>query len=84
MSDDSCLLSVRGLAKQFGAVTAADNLTFEIAPGERVSLIGSNGAGKTTFVNMVTGYLKPARGSILLDGENLAGLGPRQVARMGV
>ena len=52
------VLSVRGLEKRFGAVVAADALTLDIAAGQKISLIGANGAGKTTFVNMVTGYLK--------------------------
>ena len=56
------VLSVRGLEKRFGAVVAADALTLDIAASQKISLIGANGAGKTTFVNMVTGYLKPDRG----------------------
>ena len=58
------VLSVRGLEKRFGAVVAADALTLDIPAGQKISLIGANGAGKTTFVNMVTGYLKPDSGSI--------------------
>jgi branched-chain amino acid transport system ATP-binding protein len=61
--------------KSFGAVTAADNVNIEIPTGQRVSLIGSNGAGKTTFVNMVTGYLKPDAGTIELDGQPINGMG---------
>jgi branched-chain amino acid transport system ATP-binding protein len=78
------MLSARGLMKSFGAVKAADNVNIEIPTGQRVSLIGSNGAGKTTFVNMVTGYLKPDAGTIELDGKAIAGLGPRLITRMGV
>ena len=52
------VLSVRALEKRFGAVVAADALTLDIAADQKISLIGANGAGKTTFVNMVTGYLK--------------------------
>ena len=70
------VLSVRGLAKRFGAVVAADALTLDIAAGQSVSLIGANGAGKTTFVNMVTGYTKPDSGAIALDGVDLAGRSP--------
>ena len=78
------MLSARGLMKSFGAVTAADNVNIEIPTGQRVSLIGSNGAGKTTFVNMVTGYLKPDAGTIELDGQSIAGLGPRRITGLGV
>ncbi len=78
------VLSVHGLDKRFGAVVAADALSIDIAAGQRVSLIGANGAGKTTFVNMVTGYLKPDSGSILLDGMDIAKRSPRNVARLGI
>ena len=78
------VLSVRGLDKRFGAVVAADALTLDIPAGQKVSLIGANGAGKTTFVNMVTGYLKPDRGSISLDGMDISGRSPRHVARLGI
>jgi branched-chain amino acid transport system ATP-binding protein len=78
------VLSVRGLDKRFGAVVAADALSLDIAPGQKVSLIGANGAGKTTFVNLVTGYLKPDSGSITLDGIDIRGRAPRHVARLGI
>jgi len=78
------VLSVRGLDKRFGAVVAADALSIDIAPGQKVSLIGANGAGKTTFVNMVTGYLKPDSGSIELDGMGIGRRSPRHVARLGI
>lgn len=78
------LLSVRGLEKRFGAVVAADALTLDIPAGQKVSLIGANGAGKTTFVNMVTGYLKPDSGSIVLDGTDIGRRSPRSVARLGI
>ena len=78
------VLSVRGLDKRFGAVVAADALSIDIAPSQKVSLIGANGAGKTTFVNMVTGYLKPDSGSIELDGMDIGRRSPRHVARLGI
>ena len=78
------VLSVRGLDKRFGAVVAAEALSLDIAAGQRVSLIGANGAGKTTFVNMVTGYLKPDSGSIALDGMDIGRRSPRNVARLGI
>ena len=78
------VLSVRGLDKRFGAVIAADALSIDIAAGQKVSLIGANGAGKTTFVNMVTGYIKPDSGSIALDGIDIGRCSPRHVARLGI
>ncbi len=78
------LLSARGLKKTFGAVVAADDVTIEVPRGARVSLIGSNGAGKTTFVNMVTGYLKPDAGTIALDDEDVTRRTPREITRRGV
>ncbi len=78
------LLEARGLQKRFGAVTAADDLNVQIGRGARVSLIGTNGAGKTTFVNMVTGYLKPDHGTILLEGNDITALSPRAITRLGV
>src|SRR6185436_2117764 len=78
------LLSAEGLHKRFGAVVAAADIAIAIDAGERVSLIGSNGAGKTTFVNMVTGYLKPDAGRIVLDGRDITALAPRAITRLGV
>ena len=78
------VLSVRGLKKRFGAVVAADNVSIDIPPGQKLCLIGSNGAGKTTFVNMVTGYLKPDSGEIELDGSPIGRRLPRDVAKLGI
>lgn len=78
------ILEARGLEKSFGAVIAATDVSLTVPQGQRVSLIGSNGAGKTTFVNMVTGYLKPDAGRIMLDGRDITSLSPRQVTGLGV
>jgi branched-chain amino acid transport system ATP-binding protein len=78
------MLEAKGLEKRFGAVVAASNINIGITAGERVSLIGSNGAGKTTFVNMITGYLKPDQGQITLDGRDITPLDPRAITRLGV
>ena len=84
MSGGPPILQAQGLGKRFGAVVAAAQLTIDIAAGERVSLIGSNGAGKTTFVNMITGYLKPDEGRIVFDGRDITPLAPRAITRLGV
>jgi branched-chain amino acid transport system ATP-binding protein len=78
------MLQAQGLGKRFGAVVAAADLSISIGAGERVSLIGSNGAGKTTFVNMITGYLKPDQGRITLDGRDITPLAPRAITHLGV
>ncbi len=78
------LLDARGLQKRFGAVVAASDVNIAVQAGERISLIGSNGAGKTTFVNMVTGYLKPDEGRITLDGQDITPLAPRAITHLGV
>lgn len=80
----SVILEARGLHKSFGAVTAAADINIAIQADSVVGLIGSNGAGKTTFLNMVTGYLKPTSGSILFDGRDITALGPRQITRLGI
>ena len=78
------MLEAHGVGKRFGAVVAAADIDIRIAAGERVSLIGSNGAGKTTFVNMITGYLKPDAGRIVFDGQDITDLAPRAITRLGV
>ncbi len=84
MTAAPALLRAQGVEKHFGAVVAASGIDIAIGIGERVSLIGSNGAGKTTFVNMITGYLKPDAGSIVLAGRDITRLAPRQITRLGV
>ncbi|MDB5552251.1 MAG: transporter ATP-binding protein [Rhizobium sp.] len=80
----TAILEVRNLKKSFGAVTAADDISVAINVGERVGLIGTNGAGKTTFVNMVTGYLRADSGSISLRGKEIGGQSPREITCAGV
>lgn len=72
------------LSRNFGAVVAADNISVAISPGEVIGVIGANGAGKTTFVNMVTGYLKPSAGKIYFRERDITRLQPRQVMRIGI
>jgi branched-chain amino acid transport system ATP-binding protein len=84
MSRIAPLLSARKLNKRFGAVVAADAVDIDVPAGQRLSVIGSNGAGKTTFVNMVTGYLKPDDGEILLEDRNITQLSHRRIAGLGI
>ena len=80
----SPILQAKNLRKQFGAVTAAGDINVAIEGLSVVGLIGSNGAGKTTFVNMITGYLKPDSGAIEFAGRDITALTPRAITRLGV
>jgi branched-chain amino acid transport system ATP-binding protein len=80
----STILETRALTRTFGAVVAAKDLDVRINQGEVVGVIGSNGAGKTTFINMVTGYLPPSSGDILFDGASVVGRAPRDITRYGM
>ncbi len=78
------LLTTRGLSLSFGGVVAAADIDFNLYANERVAVIGANGAGKTTFINMVTGYLKPTSGTVSFAGQNITGLHPRDIVRKGI
>lgn len=78
------VLEVKDVQKSFGAVTAAKDISVLVPKGSVYSLIGTNGAGKTTFVNMVTGYIKPDSGTINFGGRNITSLAPRQITRLGI
>ena len=80
----TAILDARGLHKSFGAVVAATDLNASIERDSVVGLIGTNGAGKTTFVNMVTGYLKPDAGDVHFDGRDITQLTPRAITRLGI
>src|SRR5690606_5096551 len=67
-----------------GGVIAADNIDFELHSGERLAVIGQNGAGKTTFINICTGYLKPQAGKIYFDGTDITSMTPRKIVRLGM
>ncbi|MBL4796755.1 MAG: ATP-binding cassette domain-containing protein [Oleispira sp.] len=84
MSKRQALLTTTNLEKTFGGVIAAHNINISLYTGEVVAVIGSNGAGKTTFVNMVTGYLKPSSGTISFKGQDITGFDPRGTARAGI
>lgn len=78
------VLDARELHKHFGAVVAAANINAAIEQDSVVGLIGTNGAGKTTFINMITGYIKPDSGSIHYQGRDITALSPREVTRIGI
>ena len=78
------LVDIQNLKKQFGGLTAVNAVTFSVAEGETVALLGPNGSGKTTVLNMISGALAPTSGSISLAGENIGGLAPNRIAHKGV
>jgi branched-chain amino acid transport system ATP-binding protein len=78
------LLATDALSRAFGALSALNRVSLEIAPRERRAIIGPNGAGKTTLFNVITGQLAPTSGRILLDGAPIGGLAPHAVARRGI
>ena len=80
----SAVLEVHDLEKSFGAVVAAHDINVVVEEGETIGVIGANGAGKTTFVNLVTGHLPPGGGTVEFMGRDILGLSVRAIARMGL
>jgi branched-chain amino acid transport system ATP-binding protein len=78
------LLQIEKMTHYFGGLRAVHNYSLAIDPGEVHGLIGPNGAGKTTIFNLITGIYVPSEGQILLDGENMVGLKPYQIASQGL
>jgi branched-chain amino acid transport system ATP-binding protein len=78
------LLELKNVSKHFGGLAAINQLDMAAGEGEIVGLIGPNGAGKTTVFNVVTGFYRPDRGKVLLDGEDISGLEPHFVAKRGI
>lgn len=78
------LVRTESLSLSFGAVVAADEINFELNAGERLAVIGQNGAGKTTFINICTGFLKPTSGKVFFDGVDVTQMSPRHIVRLGL
>ena len=78
------LLSLGGVTRRFGGLTAVDAIDLDLGKGELVSIIGPNGAGKTTLFNLVTGLDRPDAGDIRLDGQAITGLSPEMLASKGI
>jgi branched-chain amino acid transport system ATP-binding protein len=78
------MLEIQGLTKRFGGLTAVRDVTTSFERNRINAIIGPNGAGKTTFFNLVSGYHKPTAGRIAFDGQDVTGLRPDQVAKLGV
>ncbi len=80
----SALLETRDLQLAFGAVVVADHIDFTLEAGERLAVIGQNGAGKTTFINICTGLVRPQAGQVFFEGREVTRLSPRQIALRGM
>lgn len=78
------VLKLTGLTKFFRGLLAVNNLDLEVTEGEIMGLIGPNGAGKTTVFDLVSGILKPTRGSVVFRGEDITGLGVNKIAKKGI
>lgn len=83
-SNQSTILAVHHLKKHFGGLKAVDDVSFELTRGQTLGIIGPNGAGKTTLFNMLGGALVPTDGQIVLNGREIQGLKPHEIARLGV
>ena len=80
----STTLSVRGLGKRFGGLTALSDLSFDVSSGSIVGVMGANGAGKTTLFSLIAGNAKPSSGDIHYQGTSIVGLRPDQICGLGV
>ena len=80
----TAVLEVTSLSKHFGGITAVDGVSFEVEEGEILGLIGPNGCGKSTLFNCILGQLAPSGGAVKIDGEDVTGLRPSELNRLGV
>ncbi len=78
------LLNVSGLDVYYGSIHAIKDISFEVNEGEIVTLIGANGAGKSTTLNTIAGLLKPRNGNVLLNGKNLLGTPAHKIVKEGM
>ncbi|MCR4907615.1 MAG: ABC transporter ATP-binding protein [Lachnospiraceae bacterium] len=78
------MLEIKDLKVSYGMIEAIKGISFEVKDGEIVTLIGANGAGKTTTMHAISGLLKPASGSILLDGKELTKMAPHKIVGLGL
>jgi branched-chain amino acid transport system ATP-binding protein len=77
-------LKIENLRKTFGGVVAVDDVSFEVEQGTLLGIIGPNGSGKTTTVNLITGFLKPDSGKVLFKGRDIAGLRASKITNLGI
>lgn len=78
------LLRVDGISKSFKGLRAVDEVSFEVAEGSILGVIGANGAGKTTVFNLIAGALRPDTGRVYLGGREITGHAPHKVTAAGM
>jgi len=78
------ILEAQDLRKRYGAFVALDGISLTVREGEFVSIIGPNGAGKSTLINLLTGVLTPSKGRVRFKGQDIGGIGPVALARLGM
>jgi branched-chain amino acid transport system ATP-binding protein len=78
------LLEINQITMKFGSLVANEDVSFGIHENEIVGLIGPNGAGKTTLFNCITGFYKPFSGKVLYQGQDITGMAPHQICKIGV
>jgi branched-chain amino acid transport system ATP-binding protein len=78
------ILRTEHLTKRFGGLTAVDDLSLSLPAGQLHAIIGPNGAGKTTFFNLISGLLPVSTGRVFFDGQDITGLMPHQISRLGI
>lgn len=83
-SEDVHVLAVEGLSKRFGGVQAVRDVSYAMAAGSVLGVIGPNGSGKTTMINLLSGAYRPTRGSVLISGHQSVGLSAHRVCALGV
>ncbi|MCS7050558.1 MAG: ATP-binding cassette domain-containing protein, partial [Thermomicrobium sp.] len=83
-SAGATLLEVTALRKAFGGIVAVDDLSFTISEGEVFGIIGPNGSGKTTVLNLISGVYEPDRGDIRFGGRSIVRKAPEEIARLGI
>ena len=78
------ILEAKDCVMRFSGLTAVKNFSCSLEPGHIYGLIGTNGAGKTTVINMLSGVLRPTSGEIIFDGKNITGVKPHKIAHLGI
>ena len=78
------ILEVKGLAVEYGAIKAVKDISFNVARGQIVAILGANGAGKSSTLRAISGIVKPKSGDIIFDGKSIKGSSINSIARMGI